>query len=105
LQTAVFRRRRQRRQFRELIATEVARLGSVVEDAVVAVDEDIERTASELRELPGAAPMCSGCGARMRVERVKTRRHWWTLWVCPACGRTVRPAEVLAQRSFSEVRP
>jgi transposase-like protein len=95
----VFRRRRQRRQFRDTVASEVARVAPKVEAASAAVDEDIAATTTALRELPGAAAQCPSCGARMQMRRVKgSRRRWWTMWVCSGCGEMVRPAELPAHR-------
>jgi len=94
----MFERRRQRRAFREAIAAEVERVKPGVEEAVAAASRDAALAEMAVRALPGAAAGCPACGTRMRMRRVKERRQWWTLWVCPKCGQTLRPADVPAHR-------
>jgi uncharacterized protein (UPF0212 family) len=94
----MFHRRRQRRQFREAIMAEVERVTPAINAAVNAASREITMTDLAVRDLPGAAAACSGCGTRMRVRRVKQGRQWWTLWVCPRCGKTIRPADIPAHR-------
>ena len=90
----MFRRRRQRREFQQLIAAEVERVGPLVREATDEVEADVEETAALLRTMPGADATCPQCGGRMWMQRVKQRRRWWTLWVCSVCGQTVRPADL-----------
>jgi predicted RNA-binding Zn-ribbon protein involved in translation (DUF1610 family) len=97
----MFRRRRQRRQFRKLTNDEIERVAPIVETAVAAVEADVEATATMLSELPGAKAPCPRCGTRMRMRRVKQGRKWWTLWVCGGCGETVRPADLPAHHRFA----
>lgn len=69
------------------------RVAPAVEAAVIAADADIEASAKELSELPGAAARCPHCRTRMRMKRVKDGRKWWTMWVCGRCGQMYRPAD------------
>jgi predicted RNA-binding Zn-ribbon protein involved in translation (DUF1610 family) len=96
----MFRRRRQRREFHEVIGREVERVGPPVQAAVEAVAQDVASTAGLLRELPGAAAECPSCGGRMRMRRIKEGRRWWTLWACSRCGKKVRPAELPTHHRF-----
>src|SRR5262249_14382011 len=74
----MFRRRRERRRFREASAREVARIERTVEAAAAAVEDEVARTTAALRALPGAAARCPRCQSRMTLRRVKERRKWWT---------------------------
>ena len=90
---AVFRRRRQRLQFRELVEDELRRVAPPIEAALAAAEEDIVATAMLLSELSGAAARCPLCKRQTEMRRVKDGQNWWTLWVCSGCGRKYRAAE------------
>lgn len=89
----MFRRRRERREFERQARAAADAVRPGVEAAVADARAALEMTRAELAATPGAAATCPECGARMRLQRVKEGRRWWTLWRCPGCGRTYRPAE------------
>jgi ssDNA-binding Zn-finger/Zn-ribbon topoisomerase 1 len=68
----VFRRRREKRAFRELALEEAEQLRhaiSVFSSRVAEIEADARR---DLRETAGAPPACPTCGASLRI-RVATR--------------------------------
>lgn len=89
----MFRRRRERREFERqaLAVAQTVRPG--VEGAVAEAYAALKRTSAELAATSGAAARCPRCSERMSLQRVKEGRKWWTLWRCPGCSQTYRPAE------------
>lgn len=89
----MFRRRQVRREFERqaLEAAEAVRPG--VEASIGAARATMRQTRRELVATPGAAARCPACGSRMRLQRVKDGRRWWTLWRCHSCRETYRPAD------------
>jgi len=88
----VFRRRRERREFERQARAAAETVRPAVEAAVAEARAALELTRAEVAATPGAAATCPECGGRMRLQRVKEGRRWWTLWRCSGCGGTYRPA-------------
>jgi ribosomal protein L37AE/L43A len=89
-----FRARREQRLTRGLLVSEAERVGPTVERLCREARAELDQIAIDVAALPGAAARCPSCEARMGLKRLKDKHGWLTLWVCPQCQTTVRPAEV-----------